>query len=109
MRRKPREPFAYVLQADRERENPPRFIVTPPTSRTWAEVVDEGRGTQGILLDAVARFVAALENHPDAAAFGKADSAERRQYLDDCMAVDVVRELGNAIADTLLTDTDRKN
>lgn len=109
MRRKPREPFTYVLRADREQADPPRFIIRPPTQRAWAEVVDAGAGAQGILFEAVARFVEALENHADAALFGKPNTDTRRSYLDEYLALDVTRELGNAIADTLLTETDRKN
>lgn len=111
LRRKPRTPFPYVLVEDRERKEDEhaRFIIAPPTERQWAEVVDDAPGNAAVLSEAVIRFVDRLENHPDAEAFGAAGSKERRAFVDECMGLERIRELGNAVADTMLSERERKN
>lgn len=109
LRRKPRTPFPYVLEQDRELEQAeqPRFIIKPPSGQEWAEICDAG-GNGTILFESVRRCVERLDNHEDAGAFGAAGSAERQAYLDE-LDVQVLRELGNAVANTMLAETDRKN
>lgn len=109
-RRKPRDPFPYVLAADRAlpEVEQPRFVIAPPSSRIWTEIIDGSLGSNGALLDAVIRCVDRLENDPDAGAFGRPGSEERKAYVDE-MDIVVIRELGTAVAETLLSETDRKN
>jgi hypothetical protein len=109
-RRKPRTPYPYVLQADRElpEGDRPRFIIVPPTDRVWADLMDAASGNHGVLLDAVITCVDRLENDPEATEFGTAGSEARKTYVDE-MDITVIRELGNEIAGTLLSETDRKN
>lgn len=110
LRRLSREPFPYVLRADRAlpEVEQPRFVIRPPSRRVWASLVDGARGNNEALFEAAARCIDRLENHPDAAAFGAPDTEPRRAYLDD-VDVAVISELGNAVAATMLSETDRKN
>jgi hypothetical protein len=111
IRRKSRTPFPFVLVRHRalpEGEQP-RFTIVPPTERAWARLIDEGVGPESILAEAVILFVEKLENDPDGAAFGAAGSKERVAFVDESLGADVIRELGNAVADTMLAESDRKN
>ena len=103
MRRKPRTPFAYTLK-----DGSATFTLHPPTQGEWADIVDESAGNMHTMIELVVRCVERVEGE-EAAAFGAANSAERRKYVDEVLAVDTLRELGNAIADSLLSETDRKN
>lgn len=109
LRRPARAPFPYVLEADRSlpTAEQPRWIVRPPTGREYAEICDQG-GNATVLVECVVRCVEQLENHPDTAAFGRPQSAEREAFVDQ-LDVQVIRELGNAVANTMLSEGDRKN
>lgn len=103
IRRKPLAPFPFTLK------DGSRFIVTPPTQQAWAEVLDEAPGTNSVARLAVIRFVDRLEDHADSAAFGAARSKEREAFVDQHLDIETLRELGNAVAETLLTEQDRGN
>jgi hypothetical protein len=104
IRRKPTGPFSYKLK-----DGSAQFVLSPPTQLAWAEVLDEAEGINGVMRLSVIRFVERLEEHEDGAAFGAAGSKERETYVDTCLSLEVMRELGEEIAGTLLSETDRGN
>ena len=110
LRRLPREPFPYVLEADREKPEAerPRFIIRPPSRREWAAIVDAAPGNNSALFEAAAQCIERVENHPDSGAFGAPNTDARRLYLDD-VSTEVIRELGNQVALTQLKEPERKN
>ena len=110
IRGKPRTPFPYVLEADRSlpAEEQPRWILRPPKRREWADITDNASGRNGILIDAVVQCVERLENHAVEKDFGAPGSKERVAFVDD-MDMTVIYEIGNAVAETLLAETDQKN
>lgn len=110
LRRKPRTPFPYVLKADRDKPEAeqPRFIIAPPKSGEWNQMLDDCGGGNAALYEGIKRFVVRLEQHEDAEAFGAAGTPEREAFMDE-LDQRVVTELGNAVAETLLSEDDRKN
>lgn len=110
MRRKPRAPFVHVLKADVPKPDADqvRFTILPPGEIAWAEMFDESAGTYTRSIEAVIRFVVKAEG-PGTEGFGDAHSKARRAFVDEVLGLDVILELADVIAETLLSVDDRKN
>jgi hypothetical protein len=101
--------YTLPRDADLPAAERPVFVLRVPTTSAFADLVDGIAGAQASNVAAVIRFVDRLEQHPDAEAFGAAESPARRAYVDAMTLLDVV-DLARAIGElAYLTEDERKN
>lgn len=101
--------FTLPRDADRPAAERPVFVLQVPTTTAFAELVDTIPGAQAANVAAVVRFVARLEQHPDAEAFGAAGTPARQAYVDAMGLFDVAAIAGAIGELAYLSEDERKN